>query len=163
MAAKQQSKTDGAPRQIRNAKAYHNYFVGETFEAGIKLTGTEVKSLRAGKGQISESFVRIDSDNVPTLYNAHIDEYSHGTDANHNPTRPRKLLLNAREIRHIRQEMEAGGQALIPTRLYFKQALIKVEVALCKSKKLFDKREDLKKKVQQRETERALSAHTRRH
>lgn len=161
MAAKQQSGVGGAPRQVRNAKAYHNYFVGECFEAGIKLTGTEVKSLRAGKGQISEAFVRIDSDNVPTLYNAHIDEYSHGTDANHNPTRPRKLLLNIKEIRYIRQEMEAGGQALIPTRLYFKEALVKVEIALCKSKKLFDKREDLKKKVQQRETERVLSARMR--
>lgn len=162
MAAKQQSNSGGAPKQVRNAKAYHNYFVGESFEAGIKLTGTEVKSLRAGKGQISEAFVRIDSDNVPTLYNAHIDEYSHGTDANHNPTRPRKLLLKAKEIRNIRQEMEAGGQALIPTRLYFKEALVKVEVALCKTKKLFDKRDDLKKKVQERETERMLSARSQR-
>lgn len=162
MAAKPQSSRGGAPRQIRNAKAHHNYFVGESFEAGIKLAGTEVKSLRNGKGQISEAFVRIDSDNVPILYNAHIDEYSHGTDANHNPTRPRRLLLNAREIRHIRQEMDAGGQALIPTRLYFKGALVKVEIALCKSKKLFDKREDLKKKVQERETQRVLAARLRR-
>lgn len=159
MAAKQQSKAaSGAPRQIRNAKAYHNFFVGQTFEAGIKLLGTEIKSLRAGKAQLSESFVRIDSDNVPTLYNAHIDEYSHGTDANHRPTRPRLLLLNAKEIRTLKQEMEAGGQALIPTRLYFKEALVKVEIALCKPKKLFDKRDDMKKRVQERETERALSA-----
>lgn len=158
MAAKQQSKDAGAPRQIRNAKAYHNYFVGQTMEAGVKLQGTEIKSLRAGKGQLSEAFVRIDSDNVPMLYNAHIDEYSHGTDANHKPTRPRQLLLHAKEIRQLRQEMEAGGQALIPTRLYFKEALVKVEIALCKPKKLFDKRDDMKKKVQDRETERMLSA-----
>lgn len=159
MAAKK--KEEERIREIRNSKVYHNYFVGEKFEAGIKLTGTEVKSIRAGKAQISDAFVRIDK-GQPILYHAHIDEYSHGNLNNHNPVRPRLLLLKNKEIRYLTAEMEAGGQALIPTRFYFKQGLIKVELALCKGKKLFDKRETLKKKVQMREAERALSFHRRR-
>lgn len=151
------NKGDTRPREVRNAKAFHNYFVGEKFEAGIKLTGPEVKSIRAGKGQISEAFVRIDSDGVPTLYHAYIDEFAFDTSREHNPTRPRKLLLHKKEIDKITREMEAGGQALVPLRLYFKQALIKVEVALCKGKKLHDKRDSLKKKEQLREADRAMS------
>ncbi len=148
-------------REIRNSKVYHKFFVGDKFEAGIKLTGTEVKSIRAGKVQISDAFSRIDK-GKPILYHAHIDEYSHGNLNNHNPLRPRLLLLKNKEIRRLTAEMEAGGLALIPTRFYFKQGLIKVELALCKGKKLFDKRETLKKKVQMREAERALSAHKHR-
>ncbi|MEO0794539.1 MAG: SsrA-binding protein SmpB [Verrucomicrobiota bacterium] len=144
-------------REVRNAKAFHNYFVGDRFEAGIKLTGPEVKSIRAGKGQISESFVRIDSDGVPTLYHAYIDEFRFDNTGKHNPTRPRKLLLHKKEIDRLKKEMEAGGQALVPIRLYFKQALIKVEIALCKGKKLQDKRESLKKKQQMREADRVVA------
>ncbi len=150
-------KKDDHLKEVRNAKAYHNYFVGDKFEAGIKLTGPEVKSIRAGKGQISEAFVRIDSDMVPKLYHAYIDEFQFDSSGKHNPTRPRTLLLNKKEITRIKKEMEAGGQALIPTRLYFKQALIKVEVALCKGKKLHDKRDTLKAKQQMREADRYVS------
>ncbi len=144
-------------REIRNSKAGRNYFIGEKFEAGIKLTGTEVKSLRAGKGQINDSFVRIDKGDVPTLYHAYILEYEFGNRENHNPTRPRVLLLHTKEIERLKHEMEAGGQALVPLRLYFKGGLVKAEIALCKGKKLFDKREDVKKKDQMREAQRAIS------
>jgi len=152
-------KQSGGPREIRNNKVHRNYFIGETFEAGMKLTGTEIKSIRAGKAQISESFVRIEKKDGPRLYNTHIDEYSHGSDQNHNPTRPRLLLLHKREIERLHYELEAGGQALIPTRIYFKRGLAKIELALCKGKKLFDKREDIKRKTELREAERAVKFH----
>ena len=151
-------KGDTRPREIRNSKVRRNFFVGDCVEAGIQLQGTEVKSIRAGKAQINESFVRIDSDNVPTLYHAHIDEYMHGNINNHKPTRPRKLLLHKREIIRIRHRLDAGGETLVPLRFYFKRGIIKVELALCKGKKLYDKREDIKKRVQMREAERAVSA-----
>lgn len=142
------------PREVRNSKVGRNYFIGDKFEAGIKLTGTEVKSIRSGKAQINESFVRIEKGDKPTLYHAHIDEYAFGNENNHNPTRPRLLLLHKKQIERLKYELEAGGQALIPTKLYFKGGLIKIEIALCKGKKLFDKREDLKRKTQLREAER---------
>ncbi|WOO40008.1 SsrA-binding protein SmpB [Rubellicoccus peritrichatus] len=142
------------PREVRNSKVGRSYFVGEKLEAGIKLTGTEVKSVRAGKAQINDSFVRVEKGDKPTLYHAHIDEYAFGNENNHNPTRPRLLLLHKKQIDRLKFELEAGGQALIPTRLYFKEGLIKIEIALCKGKKLFDKREDLKRKTQMREAER---------
>lgn len=145
-------------KEVRNAKAFHNYFVGDKFEAGLKLTGPEVKSIRAGKGQISEAFCRIDSDGVPKLYHAYIDEFQFDSSGKHNPTRPRTMLLHQKEITRIKKEIEAGGQALIPLRLYFKGALIKVEIALCKGKKLHDKRDTMKKKEQMREADRMMSA-----
>lgn len=156
MAKKGTKGKPSGPPEIRNNRARHHFHIGERLEAGLQLTGTEVKSIRAGKAQLTEAFCRIGTDNVPMLYHAYIDEYSHGTDANHNPTRPRRLLLNKKQIRKLRQELEAGGQALIPLRLYFKQALIKCEIALAKGKKLHDKREDLKRKTQEREARRAV-------
>ncbi len=141
--------------EVRNSKAYHNYFVGEKLEAGIVLKGTEVKSVRDGKAQITESFVRLDK-GEPILYHAHIAEYSHGNLNNHEPLRPRKLLLNAKEIRKLRQEVEMGGQTIVPTRMYIKHGLVKVEIAVCRGKKLYDKREDFKKRTAMREAERAL-------
>lgn len=143
-------------REFRNSKVGRTYFVGEKFEAGVKLTGTEIKSIRAGKVQINESFVRIEKGDKPTLYHAYIDEYAFGNENNHNPVRPRTLLLHKKQIIRLKFELEAGGQALIPTRLYFKGGLIKVEIALCKGKKLFDKREDMKRKTQMREAERFI-------
>lgn len=154
-------KGNERPREVRNAKVHRNYFIGETYEAGLKLTGTEVKSVRAGRAQINESFARIEKGDKPTLYHAHIDEYKFGNENNHNPTRPRLLLLHKKEILKIRLALEAGGQALIPTRLYFKGGLIKIELALCTGKKLYDKREDLKKKEALREAQRAMSARHR--
>ena len=142
-------------REIRNAKALHDYFVEDKFEAGIMLTGTEVKSIRAGLAQISDAFVRIDND-IPILYHAHIQEYEFGSYANHDPHSPRRLLLHKREIRKIRQAMQSGGLTLIPLRMYFVKALVKVEIAIARGKKLYDKREDMKAAIVKRETERVF-------
>jgi SsrA-binding protein len=142
-------------REIRNKKVYRNFFVGEAFEAGIVLTGTEVKSVRSGQVQISDSFARVEKGRV-MLYHAHIAEYAFGSSSNHNPYRPRELLLHKREIRKIGQELQSGGKSLVPTRMYFRKALIKVEIALCTGKKHGDKRQDLRKKVELREAQRSL-------
>jgi SsrA-binding protein len=155
MAAKAKKKSGERISEIRNAKAGRNYFIGEKYEAGIALTGTEVKSIRAGRAQISDAFVRFEKDR-PLLYHAHISEYDFGNRNNHNPTRPRKLLLHKKEILKLRAVVEAGGKALIPTRLYLKGGLVKVEVAVCTGKKLYDKREDMKRKTELREAERAV-------
>jgi len=155
MAGKKKNKAD-KPREFRNAKIFHNYIVGEKFEAGIKLLGTEIKAVRAGKVQLNDAFVRIDKD-IPVLYHAHIAEYAFGNLNNHKPTRPRLLLLKKKQITKLRQAMETGGQALVPVRMYFKGGLLKVEIALCRGKKLYDKREDLKKKAQMREADRMMS------
>lgn len=142
-------------REVRNAKAHREYFIDETFEAGLVLTGTEVKSIRMGQAQISEAFVRMDH-GKPVLYHAHIAEYAFGNYANHNPYRPRRLLLHKKEIRELEHEVKAGGRTIIPLRLYFKQALVKIEIALAHGKKVYDKREDLKKEIELREAERAI-------
>jgi SsrA-binding protein len=143
--------------EIRNTKAFHHYDVGERLEAGIMLKGTELKSIRQGLAQLSDSFVRMEK-NVPVLHHAHIAEYSHGNIHNHDPRRPRPLLLHAKEIRQLKLAIEAGGMTLVPLRMYFKQGLIKVEIALCKGKKQADKRESLRRKTELREAERALRA-----
>ena len=143
---------------MRNSRARRDFFVDETLEAGIVLKGTEVKSIRQGMVQINESFVRIDK-GVPILYHAHIAEYSFGTNSNHNPYRPRKLLLNSREIRKWEQAVQSGGRAIIPLKMYFKNGLVKVEIALCRGKKQYDKREDLKKEVDLRESQRTVKHH----
>src|SRR5690606_392242 len=135
-----------APAEIRNSKVHRDYHVEDTFEAGIMLTGTEVKSVRAGKAQLSEGFCRFNKGEF-YIYGLHIDEYAFGNINNHIPRRERKLLLKRAELRKIAKALEADGKAAIPTRMYFKDSLIKVEVAICVGKKLFDKREDLKKKA----------------
>lgn len=154
MCAKRKS-ADERYREIRNAKATHNYFVGEKFEAGIQLLGTEVKSIRCGNAQIGESFCRIEKGQV-WLYNSHIGEYSFGNFQNHQPRRKRKLLLHRREINKLVGAIEAGGKTLVPLRIYMKHGLIKMEIALCQGKKLHDKRETLKRKVAMREAEREM-------
>jgi SsrA-binding protein len=141
--------------EIRNAKARRDFFIEDKFEAGVALRGTEVKSIRNGRAQINDAFGRVERGEV-WLLNAHIDPYEYGTDNNHDARRPRKLLLHKHEIRKIAQAMDAGGRALVPLRLYFKEALVKVEVALGTGKKQFDKREDLKRRAQMREMGRAL-------
>ncbi len=148
-------KSEERFKEIRNSKAFHNFHVGERYEAGLILLGPEVKSLRTGKGQINESFVRIDR-GIPILFNAHFEPYAFGNYANPPATRPRKLLLNKKEINELRGAVESGGFTLIPTRLYFKHGLAKIEVALCKGKKLFDKRQDIKTREAKRETDRAI-------
>lgn len=145
------------PVEIKNRKASHEYFIGQTYEAGIVLRGTEIKSLRSGKAQINDAFVRIDSGEA-LMYNSHISEYDFGNSNNHSPTSERKLLLHKKEILQLKSETESGGSAIIPLKIYFKNGLAKVLIALCKGKKLFDKRESLKKNEAMREAQRAVSA-----
>lgn len=141
--------------EIRNSKALRDYFVDERFEAGIQLRGTEVKSIRAGRAQITDAFGRVEKGEL-WLHNAHIEQYAFGNINNHDAKRTRKLLLHRHQIRKIEQALAAGGRALVPLRLYFKDALVKIEVALGTGKKLFDKREDLKKKAVLKEVRKDL-------
>lgn len=150
-----QKKESARFTEIRNSKALRDFFVEEKFEAGIALKGTEVKSIRAGKAQISDAFGRFEKGEL-WLYNAHIEEYAWGNIYNHDVRRTRKLLLHRHQVRKIAQALQVGGRALIPLRMYFKEALVKVEVALCTGKKLFDKRETLKRKVHDRDIDKAL-------
>ncbi|MBI2516847.1 MAG: SsrA-binding protein SmpB [Opitutae bacterium] len=143
--------------EMRNPKALRDYFIHDKFEAGIKLVGTEVKSIRAGKAQLSDAFARIEKDEV-WLYGAYIEEYSHGGLSQHAPRRPRKLLLKASEIRKLQQQVETGGRSIVALRMYFKDALVKVEIATASGKKQFDKREDVKKREQNLEARRALKS-----
>jgi SsrA-binding protein len=146
---------------ITNSKARHKYVLGDKYEAGIELRGTEVKSIRSGNAQISESFARIVKDEL-FLFNAHIAEYEFGGDQNHETQRPRKLLLKRKEIERLRIEIEAAGKAIVPLRLYFKDALVKCELAVGTGKNHRDKRQDLKKRVANREAEQALKKSLRR-
>jgi SsrA-binding protein len=149
-----QSRDSDRYTEIRNAKAGRDYFIEDRFEAGIALRGTEVKSIRNGHAQISDAFARVDRGEV-WLHNAHIDPYAFDSSNSHDVRRQRKLLLNRSEIRKIAQALDAGGRALVPLRLYFKGALVKVEVALATGKKRFDKREDLRKRAEIRDRDRA--------
>lgn len=150
------SKSDAARfSEIRNSKALRDYAVEERFEAGIALRGTEVKSIRAGRAQINDAFGRVKKGEL-WLMNAHIDEYMFGSYLNHETRRDRKLLLHRSELRKIIQAIETEGRSLVPLRIYFKQALVKVEIALVTGKKTYDKREDLRKKTALREVDRAL-------
>jgi SsrA-binding protein len=139
---------------VTNHKGRRDYHILETFEAGIALLGTEVKSLRAGKGQITDAFARVEKSEV-WLYNAHIDEYSHGNLQNHVPKAPRKLLLHKSEIRKLFELAAVKGNALIPLAFYWKNGKVKVALAVGKGKQQFDKREDLKNRDADREMKRA--------
>ncbi|MDR2807331.1 MAG: SsrA-binding protein SmpB [Puniceicoccales bacterium] len=143
--------------EIKNKKASHNYFFGETFDAGIILQGTEVKSVKGGHAQINEAFVHIDKRGLPVLFNAQIDEYSFGNLANHEPKRQRTLLLHRREIRKVRNAIEQEGFSAIPMKMYVIHGLIKLKFALCKGKKLYDKRHELRQRTETREAERYLA------
>lgn len=143
-------------RRIINRKARHNYHVHQTLEAGIVLTGSEVKSLRAGAAQLTDAFVRI-NDETSTLYGLQIDRYPHSMDLKHDPLRPRRLLLHRREIRKIRPQLDQKGFTLIPVSIYFNsRGLAKVELGLATGKKEFDKRQELRKRDHQREIHRAM-------
>jgi SsrA-binding protein len=139
---------------LTNPKARRDYEILETFEAGLVLKGTEVKSLRAGKGQIADAFARVERDEV-WLHNAHIEEYSHGTWQNHAPKAPRKLLLNRSEIRKLFELGNVKGNALVPLSFYWKNGRVKVALAVGRGKAQFDKREDLKRRDSDREMKRA--------
>ena len=139
---------------LTNSKARHDYHILETFEAGIVLHGTEVKALRAGKGQIADAFARVEKDEV-FLHNAHIDEYAQGNRQNHHPKAVRKLLLHKGEIRKLFGLSSVKGNALFPLSLYWKNGKVKVALAVGKGKVQFDKRDDLKKRDSDRELKRA--------
>lgn len=139
---------------VNNPKARRDYEILETFEAGIVLKGTEVKALRAGKGQISDAFARVEKSEVH-LHNAHIDEYAFGNLQNHQPKAARKLLLHKSEIRKLFGLAAVKGNALFPLALYWKNGRVKVLLGVGKGKVQFDKREDLKRREAERETKRA--------
>ena len=138
-----------------NKKVYHDYFVEETFEAGIVLVGTEVKSLRMGKCSIKESFLRIENGEM-WIYGMHISPYEKGNIFNKDPLRTRKLLLHKREIMKLVGKVKEKGYTLVPIEVYFKDGRAKMLIGLAKGKKLYDKREDLAKKDAKRDMERAM-------
>ena len=147
------AKEKGRRLIANNKKAYHDYFIEETYEAGIALHGTEVKSLRMGKCSVKESFIRIENDEV-YIYGMHISPYEKGNIFNKDPLRVKKLLLHKSEIRKLRGKIAEKGYTLVPLKVYFKNSLVKVEIGLARGKKLYDKRQDIAKKDQRREAER---------
>lgn len=136
-----------------NKKAYHDYFIEDTYEAGIELVGTEVKSLRMGKCSVKESFIRIDKGEV-FIYGMHISPYEKGNIFNKDPLRTRRLLLHKTEIRKLLAKAAQKGYTIVPLKVYFKNSLVKVEIGLARGKKLYDKREAIAKKDMAREAER---------
>lgn len=140
-----------------NREAYHNYFILETFEAGIQLAGTEVKSARAGKVTLKDGYVRV-ADGEAWLLNVHISPYSHGNRENHEPDRDRRLLLHKREIERLFAKIREKGLTLVPTKFYFKGNLVKCEIGLARGKKLYDKRETVARRDQEREARAAIKA-----
>jgi SsrA-binding protein len=152
------TKPDAGEKLIAsNKKAFHDYFVLQKAEAGVALTGTEVKSLRDGKANIKDSYV-IFKNGEAFLFNAHISPYSHGNLQNHEPERNRKLLLHRREIEKLREQVVEKGLTVVPLRLYFKGGKVKVEIAVVRGKKLYDKRETEKKREADRETAAAIKS-----
>ncbi len=144
---------EGQKLIANNKKAYHDFFLEETYEAGISLVGTEVKSLRMGKCSIKEAFLRIEKGEL-FVYQMHISPYEKGNIFNRDPLRPRKLLMHRSEILKLEQKIKEKGYALIPVEVYFKGSRVKVKVALAKGKKLYDKRNDIAAKDQKREAQR---------
>ena len=146
---------------LSNPKARRDYHILDTFEAGIVLHGTEVKSLRQGRGQISDAFARVEDDQV-WLHNAHIDEYSHGNLHNHVPKGKRKLLLHRTEIRKLHDLGSIKGHSIVPLSFYWKNGKVKVQLAVGKGKADFDKRDDIRKRESDREIQRALQHRAKR-
>ena len=134
----------------RNRKAYHNYFVDDEFEAGMVLVGSEVKSLRDGKVNLKDAYARFD-ENELYLVNCHISPYDHATHKNHEPERPRKLLMKRRQLNRLQTKVDQAGYTLIPLALYFKGSHVKCKLGLCRGKKLFDKRQAIKEREHKRE------------
>ncbi len=143
-----------------NKKAYHNYFIEEKFEAGMVLTGTEIKSLRMGNANLNDSFAIVRNGEA-FLNNLHISPYDFGNRENHDPDRMRKLLLHKKEIAKLFGKIREQGYSVVPLRLYFKNGLAKVEIGLAKGKKLYDKREVMKEKDQKRDMSQALKQRNR--
>ena len=148
-------KETGSKTLAENRKARHDYFFEDTYEAGISLRGTEVKSIRAGKANMRDSFARVE-DGQLLLYNVHISPYEQGNRFNHDPMRPRVLLMHRREIHRLLGLTQAKGYTLVPTKLYLKDGKIKAEIGLAKGKKLYDKRDAEADRTAQREIARAM-------
>ncbi|MFI9613763.1 SsrA-binding protein SmpB [Streptomyces sp. NPDC052023] len=155
------AKEKGRKLIAQNKKARHDYHILDTYEAGLVLTGTEVKSLRQGRASLADGFVQMDG-NEAWLYNVHVPEYSQGTWTNHSARRKRKLLLHREEIDKLESKSGETGHTVVPLALYFKDGRAKVEIALARGKKEYDKRQTLREKQDRRETERAISAVRRR-
>ena len=149
------ARPDGEKVLASNRQAFHAYFIGDRFAAGLVLLGTEVKSLRGGKANLKDSYARVERGEV-YLHNCHISPYSHGGYANHDPLRPRKLLLRREEIARLEQKTRLGGESLVPLRLYLSKGRIKIEIALARGKKLWDKRAAIKERDQEREARAAV-------
>ncbi|MBN2089887.1 SsrA-binding protein SmpB [candidate division KSB1 bacterium] len=139
----------------QNRKARHDYHIMETWEAGLVLQGTEVKSLRNGKANLKDSYAKVENGEV-FLFNCHISPYEKGTHANHDPERKRKLLLNRKEIRKLTGKVEEKGLTLIALKIYFKRGKAKIELGLARGKKLYDRRADITKRDMQREVDRTM-------
>ncbi|MDQ8705787.1 SsrA-binding protein SmpB [Streptomyces sp. LHD-70] len=159
MAAKKKDKDKGDGRKIiaQNKKARHDYLIIDTYECGVVLTGTEVKSLRQGRASLADGFVQIDGHEA-WLHNVHVPEYAQGTWTNHAARRKRKLLLHRVEIDKLESKSQETGHTIVPLALYFKGGRAKVEIALAKGKKEYDKRQTLREKQDRREADRAMSA-----
>ena len=147
------AKEKGTRLIANNKKAYHDYFIEDTYEAGIALHGTEVKSLRMGKCSIKEAFVKVDKGEV-FVYNMHISPYEKGNIFNKDPLRVRKLLLHRYEINKLMGKVAEKGYTIVPLKVYLKDSLVKMEIGLARGKKLYDKRDTIAKKDQKREAER---------
>lgn len=154
------AKTKGIKLIANNKKAFHDYFIEDTYETGIALAGTEVKSLRMGKCSIKESFIRVERGEV-FIYGMHISPYEKGNIFNKDPLRVRKLLLHKKEILKIFGKMKEQGITVVPLQVYFSGSLVKIEIGLAKGKKLYDKRETIAKKDQKREAQREFKAFNR--
>ena len=144
-----------------NRKARHDYAIHETFEAGIELVGTEVKALRAGKANLKDAYAQVTKTAEVYVYNLHISPYEQGNQFNHEPLRPRRLLLHRAEIRRLIGKVKEKGYALIPLKLYFTHGLVKMELALATGKKLYDKRQSMAEKDAKREMDRTLKERNR--
>ncbi|MGL5206000.1 MAG: SsrA-binding protein SmpB [Acidaminococcaceae bacterium] len=144
-----------------NRKARHDYSIHETFEAGIELVGTEVKALRAGKANLKDAYAQITKTAEVYVYNLHISPYEQGNQFNHEPLRPRRLLLHRAEIRRLIGKVKEKGYALIPLKLYFTHGLVKMELALATGKKLYDKRQSMAEKDAKREMDRTMKERNR--
>jgi SsrA-binding protein len=155
------AKETGRKLIAQNKKARHDYLILDTHECGLVLTGTEVKSLRQGRASLVDGFAQVDGGEV-WLHNVHIPEYAQGTWTNHSARRKRKLLMHRGEIDKLIGKIQESGLTLVPLRLYFKEGRAKVELALAKGKREYDKRQTLREKQDRREAERAVSAARRR-
>ena len=147
------AKKPGIKLIANNKKAFHDYFIEDTYEAGIALAGTEVKSLRMGKCSVKESFVRVEKGEV-YIYGMNISPYEKGNIFNKDPLRPKKLMLHKYEINKLVGKLNEKGLTLVPLQVYFKGSLVKVEIGLARGKKLYDKRQDIAKRDMKRENER---------